>query len=219
MSSRQFNTDNGRTNGRLLPAFLTILWIRLLMRSALSLWAEDTMSQSRGMKKRLLSLAGVVASVAACTQGSEAVALSQKSGQGTSAGAFSGWVGKYDVKSSLCSVPETGESCADDFDDCLSIRRGPDGYHVELRSTQAEQHVCAFDLTMKESNERLTFESEFGPVAIVQEDEALQISSAGIDPTALGLGFCGAHADIDGLRFPLSAKREIRGGCSLDAQH
>ncbi|WP_396615012.1 hypothetical protein ACHZ97_11180 [Lysobacter soli] len=105
------------------------------------------------------------------------------------------------------------------FDDCLSIRRGLDGYHVELRSTQAEQHVCAFDLTMKGSNERLTFESEFGPVAIVQEDEALQISSAGIDPTALGLGFCGAHADIDRLRFPLSAKREIRGGCSLDAQH
>lgn len=175
------------------------------------------MSRSAGMRRRLL--VGAVALVAASAQGPGAVDVPEKNGRSAYAGAFATWLGKYDVKSSLCSVPETGESCADDFDDCLSIRRGLDGYHVELRSTQAEQHVCAFDLTMKGSNERLTFESEFGPVAIVQEDEALQISSAGIDPTALGLGFCGAHADIDRLRFPLSAKREIRGGCSLDAQH
>jgi len=49
--------------------------------------------------------------------------------------------------------------------------------------------------------EKLIYESELGVVSIERRDDILRISSGGIDSTALGLGFCGAHADIDGLGF------------------
>ena len=44
-----------------------------------------------------------------------------------------------------------------------------------------------------------------GTVAIEKHAGALRVSSGGIDPTATGLGMCGAHADIDGRSFLLWA--------------
>lgn len=52
------------------------------------------------------------------------------------------------------------------------------------------------------------FDSQLPQVAVSIESRAgvLRVSSSEVDPTPLGLGFRGAHAEIDGLEFPLSSK-------------
>jgi len=121
-----------------------------------------------------------------------------------------GWVGEYLQESSLCTDPKTGRNCRDDFRDSLVISKGSKGYRVELNSTQSMQHVCSFVLTMKLVAGALIYESELGVVSIAIRSDALRISSGGIDSTALGLGFCGVHADIDGLEFSFFSR--VRGG-------
>ncbi|AHY60781.1 MULTISPECIES: hypothetical protein [Stenotrophomonas] len=111
------------------------------------------------------------------------------------------WTGQYSQPSDLCTEPRTGRSCRDDFRDGLSIVEESKGYRVELHSTQSMQHVCTFVLHMKPVAGKLIYESELGVVAIEKHVDALRVSSGGIDPTATGLGMCGAHADIDGLEF------------------
>ncbi|WP_414157457.1 hypothetical protein [Pseudomonas sp. BNK-15] len=114
---------------------------------------------------------------------------------------FEGWVGEYSQESSLCTDPGAGRNCRDDFRDVLVIAKGSKGYRVELSSTQSMQHICSFVLTMVPDGKRLIYESELGVVSIDRRGDVLRISSGGIDSTAFGLGFCGAHADIDGLEF------------------
>lgn len=114
---------------------------------------------------------------------------------------FEAWVGEYSQESSLCTDPRGGRNCRDDFRDTLVIVKGSKGYRVELGSTQSMQHICSFVLTMVPGGERLIYESELGVVSIEKRSDVLRVSSGGIDSTALGLGFCGAHADIDGLEF------------------
>ncbi|MEN5005468.1 hypothetical protein [Stenotrophomonas indicatrix] len=121
------------------------------------------------------------------------------------------WTGEYSQPSDLCTEPRTGRSCRDDFRDSLSIVEESKGYRVELHSTQAMQHVCSFVLHMKPEAGKLIHESELGTVAIEKHVDALRVSSGGIDPTATGLGMCGAHADIDGLEFSSVGNRAPSG--------
>lgn len=114
-------------------------------------------------------------------------------------------VGLYSMPSRLCTSPDTGSSCAATSTDCLRIEEDKSGYLVRLNSVQANQHVCAFSIHMVEEQGALLFKSSEGDVTIQRGSGGLKITSSG-DPTALGLGFCGAYADIDGLVFPLSAK-------------
>ncbi|MFI7856315.1 hypothetical protein ACIF8Z_04870 [Pseudomonas promysalinigenes] len=114
---------------------------------------------------------------------------------------FEGWVGEYSQESSLCTDPGGGRDCRDEFRDTLVIVKESKGYRVELNSTQSMQHICSFVLTMEPDAERLIYKSELGVVSIERRDNVLKVSSGGIDSTTLGLGFCGAHADIDGLEF------------------
>jgi len=92
------------------------------------------------------------------------------------------------------------------FSDRLSIVEESTGYKVELHSTQARQHVCSFVLRMKPEGGKLIHDSVSGRVAIERRAGVLRVSSGGVDPTAAGLGVCGAHADIDGLTFSSSGK-------------
>ncbi|WP_094001668.1 hypothetical protein [Stenotrophomonas sp. CC120222-04] len=117
------------------------------------------------------------------------------------------WTGSYSQASDLCTEPGSGRSCRDGFRDSLSIVEESLGYRVELHSTQAMQHVCSFVLHMKPEGGKLIHQSEPGTVAIEQHAGVLRISSGGIDPTAMGLGLCGTHADIDGLEFPSAGNR------------
>lgn len=116
------------------------------------------------------------------------------------------WVGEYSNVSGYCIYVGTGEGCSDDFRDTLKIKRNPSGYFVELYSTQAGQHVCSFAFDMVVEGQALVYRSEFGVVRVEKKNGRLKVSSGGIDPTALGLGVCGAHADIDGLEYPIASR-------------
>ncbi|VVN45851.1 hypothetical protein [Pseudomonas fluorescens] len=116
------------------------------------------------------------------------------------------WSGDYLKNSDLCTSPSSGGSCSNQFSDRLKIEPAHQGYLVELYSTQADQHVCSFSVSMNLVNGMLVYKTKFGDVFIRKKGRSLEISSGGIDPTALGLGVCGAHADIDGLAFPLTSR-------------
>lgn len=123
------------------------------------------------------------------------------------------WPGYYLKKSELCTSPRSGGSCSEQFSDCLKIEPRHQGYLVELSSTQAGQHVCFFSLQMEVLDGALFYKTKYGSVLVVRNGESLEVLSKGIDPTALGLGFCGAHADIDELKFPLTSKSNIISAC------
>ena len=123
------------------------------------------------------------------------------------------WTGLYLEKSELCTSLDGSASCAEKFKDCLSIKPTALGFLVELNSTQAYQHVCSFSLEMEATNTALIYQSQFGPVLVKRDGNFLEISSKGIDSTALGLGVCGAHADIDGLRFSIANKASNNSQC------
>lgn len=124
------------------------------------------------------------------------------------------WAGLYLEKSELCTSVDGIDNCAEKFNDCLSIKPTTVGFLVELNSTQAYQNVCSFSLEMKASNRGLVYQSQFGEVIVERNGSYLEISSKGVDPTALGLGICGAHADIDGLRFFLANKSSSKSQCT-----
>ena len=116
------------------------------------------------------------------------------------------WVGLYVKKSELCTSSEGSASCTEEFNDCLSIRPAALGFQVALNSTQAYQHVCSFSWVMEAAGSELVYKSQVGQVLVKQSGDFLEVSSKGVDPTALGLGVCGAHADIDGLKFSIASK-------------
>ena len=119
---------------------------------------------------------------------------------------LSEWAGHYLKQSELCTSPADGGNCSEQFDDCLKIEPGRQGNMVELHSTQANQHVCSCSLKMEPVEGTLVHRTQFGNIIIKRDGDSLEISSKGIDSTALGLGICGAHADIDGLKFSLASK-------------
>lgn len=113
------------------------------------------------------------------------------------------WSGYYTKKSDLCTEPGNGASCSEKFRDVLNVKPSGQGYLVELNSTQANQHACYFSFQMEKAGDALVYKTRYGDVLLIQDSNALKVLSAGIDPTAFGLGVCGAHADINGLSFPL----------------
>jgi hypothetical protein len=90
----------------------------------------------------------------------------------------------------------------------LNVEKNDLGYLVQLHSTQASQHVCYFSFQMIASGGVLINDTPLGRLTLQLMDDTLSISSNGIDPTALGLGICGAHADIDNLIFSVSDRSE-----------
>jgi len=124
------------------------------------------------------------------------------------------WVGLYLEKSELCTSLDGSANCTEKFNDCLSIRATALGFQVELNSTQAYQHVCSFSWVMEATGSELVYKSQAGQVLVKRRGNFLEVASEGIDPTVLGLGVCGAHADIDGLRFSIASKVSKSQQCS-----
>lgn len=129
------------------------------------------------------------------------------------------WTGFYLEKSELCTSLDGSATCAENLNDCLNIKPIALGFLVELNSTQAYQHVCSFSLEMEATNTALIYQSQFGQVLVRRNGSFLEISSKGTDPTALGLGVCGAHADIDGLRFSIANKSSNDSQCGSPSEH
>lgn len=123
------------------------------------------------------------------------------------------WEGCYISRSALCTTPDTGEDCSGEFKDTLRITQADKGYLIDLYSTQANYHVCAFSMHMDLVGGSLVGKTPSGDLRLEINNRALEIFSKGIDPTASGLGVCGAYADINGLQFPINSK--IQTGCDL----
>lgn len=110
------------------------------------------------------------------------------------------------LRANYAHHPVDGRSCGKEFHDQLSVEKFGLGYRVRLHSTQANQNICSFSFEMTERDGSLVRQTLYGEIVVKQVRDFLYFSTKGIDPTASGLGVCGAHADIDGLQFPLSRK-------------
>lgn len=122
------------------------------------------------------------------------------------------WEGYYELESPLCSDTETWGPCNKEFKDCIFVKNATNGWRVELYSIQAMQNICAFSLRMNQVGEKLIYYDENGGEITLQKQEGkLILSSLGIDPRKAG--FCGAHAGIDGISFPLSTKKYVGKRC------
>lgn len=124
------------------------------------------------------------------------------------------WTGCYKQKSYLCTFPQDGSNCEDKFSDILKITYKGPTYIVQLNSTQANQNICAFKLEMSESDGKLIHETELGQISLTLQGESIEISSKGVDPTALGLGICGIHADINELEYKIASKSTNESDCA-----
>ncbi|GAA5079326.1 hypothetical protein GCM10025759_27350 [Lysobacter panacisoli] len=124
--------------------------------------------------------------------------------------------GYYRMNAIRCTPAGEHAPCRGELKDCLRIETYRGSHRVEVYSTQAYQHVCAFSIEMRGVNGELVYDSPLGQVILRRVGNQLVIASDGIDPTAGGLGFCGAHADIDMLAFPLSGKVETDAQCFRD---
>jgi hypothetical protein len=67
---------------------------------------------------------------------------------------------------------------------------------------------------MSESDGKLIHETEFGQISLTLQGESIEISSKGVDPTALGLGICGIHADINELTYKIASKSTNESDCA-----
>lgn len=123
------------------------------------------------------------------------------------------WEGCYTSSSVLCTTPDTGEDCSSEFRDTLKITKADKSYLIELYSTQANYHVCAFSMQMDLEGGSLVRKTPSGDLRLGNNNGILKIFSKGIDPTVSGLGVCGAYADMNGLQFPLNSKNQA--GCDL----
>jgi hypothetical protein len=111
------------------------------------------------------------------------------------------WEGNYKTPSIRCTSPIDGSDCSAMFIDTMSIRKTDKAFTIELNSTQANQHTCALEVNMSEEDNVLVYPTDQGKIVIESSSAGLSIVSTGIDPTAMGLGICGAHANINGLKF------------------
>lgn len=122
------------------------------------------------------------------------------------------WGGYYESESSLCSDAETWGPCNKEFKDCIFVDDSANGWRVELHSIQAMQSICAFSLQMDQVGGKLIYhDGKGGEITLQKQGNKLILSSFGIDPRKAG--FCGAHAGIDGISFPLSTKRSVDKRC------
>lgn len=124
------------------------------------------------------------------------------------------WTGCYKQKSYLCTSPQDGSNCEDQFYDTLKITYNGPNYIVQLNSTQANQNICALKLEMTERDGKLIHGTEFGQISLTLKGESIVISSKGVDPTALGLGICGNHADINELTYKTASKSTNDSDCA-----
>jgi hypothetical protein len=122
------------------------------------------------------------------------------------------WAGYYEVEGPLCSDTETWGPCHREFKDCILVRNSENGWHVELYSVQAVQSICAFSLQMHQVGGKLVYsDGKGGEITIQEEGQRLVLSSLALDPGKAG--FCGAHAGIDGISFPMSSKKSVDKRC------
>lgn len=127
------------------------------------------------------------------------------------------WAGYYEIESPLCSDAENWGPCRSEFKDCILVENVENSWHVELYSVQAMQSICAFSLQMHHAGGKLIYsDGKGGEISLQEKGGRLTLSSLGLDPGKAG--FCGVHAGIDGVSFPLSIKKPVDKRCFDDTE-
>jgi hypothetical protein len=121
------------------------------------------------------------------------------------------WEGFYEAASKSCSTPPGGGIPCSRFKDCLRIRKSSDYYTVEIHSVQAYQNTCSAVLEMRDDTKGLVYmDSKRREVRLLREGSNLTLTTNGFNP----VGYCGAHASLDGIAFPVAGKQAIDRTCA-----
>ena len=121
------------------------------------------------------------------------------------------WEGLYETVSKSCSSPPGGGVSCSEFKDCLRIKKSSDYYTVELHSVQAYQNTCSAVLEMRDDPQGLAYMDAQGrEVWLRLKGVDLIFMTNGFNPA----GYCGAHASLDGIEFPIADKQAIDRVCA-----
>lgn len=121
------------------------------------------------------------------------------------------WEGFYETASKLCSAPPKGGTPCSDFKDCLRIKKSSDYYTVEFHSVQAYQNTCSAVLEMRDDPQGLVYmDAQRREIRLRLEGANITLTTNGFNP----IGYCGAHASLDGIQFPVAGRQEIDGVCA-----
>ena len=121
------------------------------------------------------------------------------------------WEGFYEAASKSCSTPPGGGKPCSSFKDCLRIKKSSDYYTVEFHSVQAYQNTCSAVLEMRDDPKGLVYmDSQRREVRLLLEGSNLTLTTNGFNP----VGYCGAHASLDGIAFPVASRQAIDRTCA-----
>lgn len=121
------------------------------------------------------------------------------------------WEGLYETTSKSCSSPPGGGTPCSEFKDCLRIKKSSNYYVVELHSVQAYQNTCSAVLKMRDDPQGLAYMDGRGrEVWLRLEGSNLTLLTNGFN----SVGYCGAHASLDGIEFPVASRQAIDGVCA-----
>lgn len=121
------------------------------------------------------------------------------------------WQGLYETASKSCSAPPKGGTPCSDFKDCLRVKKSSDYYTVEFHSVQAYQNTCSAVLEMRDDPQGLVYmDAQRREIRLRLEGANLTLTTNGFNP----VGYCGAHASLDGIKFPIANKQAIDGVCA-----
>ena len=133
----------------------------------------------------------------------------RKNAEGSIVG--SEWEGFYEAASKSCSTPPGGGKPCSSFKDCLRIKKSSDYYTVEFHSVQAYQNTCSAVLVMRDDPKGLVYmDSQRREVRLLLEGSNLTLTTNGFNP----VGYCGAHASLDGIAFPVASRQAIDRTCA-----
>lgn len=130
--------------------------------------------------------------------------------------------GYYSLPSRYCTEFNGTKivSCEKKFKDCLVIKKKNGQFaEIEIFSTQANMHVCGVKGTAILKNGSLVYFDQDAE----EEGQGLRISVTEkhlvlkyLKPNPQQVSFCGAHADIDDLKFERITKKKIARQCFIE---
>ena len=176
------------------------------------------------MKARAVTIAILVVGFPGCSSCSNAGDVTRLSGVADSTGKSEvvrkdtgrsavgpQWEGLYETASKSCSSPPGGGMPCSEFKDCLKIKESSGYYTVEIYSVQAYQNTCSAVLEMRDDPHGLAYMDAQGREVWLRLDGSnLTLMTNGFNP----VGYCGAHASLDGIQFPVASRQEIDGVCA-----
>jgi len=132
--------------------------------------------------------------------------------------------GYYSSPSYLCTYLKGAKftSCQRRFKDCLVIRKKTQGFaEFEVFSTQANQHICATKGELVQIDDNLIATSDNAKTK-QNKGIAIKLSKRYLtleyqkDQEGEEFDICGAHANLNGIKFNRNSKKKLGPICFKD---